>query len=121
MGRSGEEKKRLVDPRAGLLSDGRVEVAGYEISQALVTQLEGVEDPLTDTSGWHDLTWLEIVADPAAPLAPASRRALDAIRTRGVNANFLAVAGEPFWATPEIGSRPGLIDATVTALSGRDG
>jgi hypothetical protein len=47
--------------------------------------------------------WFEVVAeDAAAAPSPAASRAIDAARAGGLEVDARALAGEPFWATPEI-------------------
>jgi exosortase A-associated hydrolase 2 len=112
--------KRLSAPavRAMLRNDGRIEVAGYELTENLVSALEELSDPLEDAEHWERLTVLEVASEGVTELSVASRSAVDALRLRGVGVGTRVVPGEPFWATPEIAIVPALLDATVVALAG---
>jgi exosortase A-associated hydrolase 2 len=106
------------DGRATLRDSGRLEVAGYDLTEQLASGLEAIDDPLADAIQWERLNWLEVVSEGATEPTPASRRALAALRERGATVDTAVVAGEPFWATPEIATVPALVDATVAALAG---
>jgi exosortase A-associated hydrolase 2 len=105
------------DTRASLQARGSIEVAGYEISRSLVSQLEDIADPLAEAANWQALSWLEVVAEGVAEPGPAAQRALDRLRQRGATVHAAVVPGDPFWATPEIAVVPRLVDATVGAFA----
>jgi exosortase A-associated hydrolase 2 len=106
------------DVRAALRELGSIEVAGYEVANALVSGLEELDDPLADAARWTQVHWFEVVSEGVTTPGPASQRAIDALRARGALVAAQVVPGEPFWATPEIALVPGLLDATVVALGG---
>ena len=106
------------DARTTLRNDGRIEVAGYELTEDLLSALEKLSDPLAEAERWERLTLLEVVSEGVTELSPASCRAVDALRVRGVAVGTGTVPGEPFWGTPEIAVVPALLDATVAALDG---
>lgn len=109
------------DSRTRLANAGRIEVAGYEITTQLVRELEAVTEPLRDANSWERVFWLEVVADDVTDVSPASLRAVDAMRSGGATVDVRVVPGEPFWATPEIAVVPGLVTATIAALTGKSG
>ena len=104
------------DARAVLAAEGRVEVAGYTLSQELVKGLEGVSDPLARAARWKRFDWLEVSAAGVNTPVAASQRSIAAMRVRGQEVQELTVEGEPFWATPEIAVVPAIIEATVACL-----
>jgi exosortase A-associated hydrolase 2 len=109
------------DVRTMLRNDGRIEVAGYELTEKLVSTLEELSDPLADAQHWERLTMFEVVSEGVTEMSAVSRRAMDALRVRGAVIGTEIVSGEPFWATPEIAIVPALLDATVAALAGAAG
>ncbi len=116
MGRT-DGTKGSTNTRALLQSAGRIEVGGYEITRELVAELEAIVDPLSSPESWQSWHWFEVTAPGVAEPGPAAQRAIATLRHRGVQVNALAVAGEPFWATPEIAIASALLTATVSALA----
>jgi exosortase A-associated hydrolase 2 len=104
--------------RAALRELGSIEVAGYEVADALVSGLEELDDPLADAARWARVSWFEVVSEGVTTPGPGSRRAIDTLRARGTLVAAQVVPGDPFWATPEIALVPDLVDATVVALGG---
>jgi hypothetical protein len=107
-----------VDVRKLLRNHGRVEVGGYEITRELVAELEAIANPLSRPGDWRAWHWFEVTAPGVAEPGTAAQRGIAALRDRGAVVSARAVAGEPFWATPEVAVAPALIEATVTALAG---
>ena len=68
---------------------------------------------------WERLTWLEVVVGrrDRTDTGVAAQRSRPCAE-RGATVDTAVVAGEPFWATPEIATVPALVDATVAALAG---
>jgi exosortase A-associated hydrolase 2 len=113
----GERDGESVDVRKLLRNDGRVEVGGYEITRELVAELEAIADPLSRPGDWRTWHWFEVTAPGVAEPGTAAQRGIAALRSRGAVVSAQAVAGDPFWATPEVAVAPALIEATVTALA----
>jgi exosortase A-associated hydrolase 2 len=111
--RGGEQRSREL-----LAAQGFVEIAGYDLSQQLIRELEILELRSVLTPSWSRAAWFEVVAeDAAAAPSPAASRALDAARAGGLEVDARALAGEPFWATPEISVVPELVRATSDFLA----
>lgn len=100
------------------LRDGAVvEVGGYEIAPALARGLEQASFDLPSTFGGR-VVWLELSGDEPAALAPASLRQLERLRQRGVVVDAEAMAGPPFWQTPEIEESEALLERSLAQLAG---
>lgn len=106
------------EPRARLQAEGRIEIAGYEITSRLAAELEAVTDPLAAARDWQAWHWLEVGAPGVTTPGPAAQRSVAALAALGARVEAQVLPGDPFWATPEIAVVPGLVDATVAALTG---
>ena len=102
--------------RARSAAGESLEVAGYELSPALVQGLEALSvDALPPQAG--DLHWIEIVRNEGdAPQLP-STRFVDRARAAGANVSAATLASEPFWAATELVRLPRLAELTATALA----
>ncbi len=104
--------------RERLARGERLEVAGYELSQPLVTAIDALDATVLASASLPRIDWLEAsTADPPA-LLPASERALEKLRGAGVQVQARAVKGEAFWALQEITVAPELNAATVELVRG---
>ncbi len=114
---SGEGKGVVNELRQRLDSGARIEVAGYELSPALV---RGFEAATLSHSGQKHLPgrveWIEISSQPDAALSPAATASAERWRAAGHVVEAQVVAGPAFWQTTEIEEAPLLIQATVAAL-----
>jgi hypothetical protein len=61
---------------------------------------------------------LEVSATQEAKVSPASERALQAWRSKGLEVRAASVSGEPFWSTIEISECEALLAATESSLDG---
>ena len=59
---------------------------------------------------------LEVSASAEPKLSPASQRAMEAWRGKGLEVRTTAVEGEPFWSTIEIAECKALLAATEASL-----
>lgn len=101
------------------LSAGRgVEVAGYAISPGLAADLEAVDLERLVRAESPPIDWIEAVAAPERPLAPASRALIERWSTAGVRAQAHPCVALPFWSTPEIVVPQAFIDATARVAAG---
>ncbi len=99
--------------RAGLEAGEPVEVGGYLLSPGMAQQLGRVKlGQITPRCPVH---WLEVGAEDAETLTPASQRSVDAWRAAGVTVATRTVQGEPFWLTQEITECRGLVAPTLAA------
>jgi exosortase A-associated hydrolase 2 len=96
-----------------LLQEGELlEVAGYELSGALLAAIDGLHAKVHLPVG-VTVHWLEVVRDASAPLSPAADRVAQAWSLRPH-----LVEGPAFWSTPELSTCPALIElATTLTLS----
>ena len=111
-----KEKQTTQELQRALKAGQSIEVGGYELGPDLAgaidpLRLEHLLDPRSPP-----IEWLEVVAADANALSPASRRVIDAWRTRGIDVRAHAVAGAPFWSSTEIATAPALLEATVRCL-----
>lgn len=103
--------------RAGLEAGEPVEVGGYMLSPGMAQQLGRVK--LSDPLPPCPVHWLEVGAEDADTLTPASQRVADAWRTAGVTLTTHTLQGEPFWLTQEITECPGLMAPTLAAMNAK--
>lgn len=91
---------------------GRLEIAGYEFSRALIESIEAQALDAAVLSAWSRVTWLDVIASPSTEPLPASARVLEPLRAKGASVQHENVVGEPFWGTPEIARISALIAGT---------
>jgi exosortase A-associated hydrolase 2 len=99
-------------PDAILRRDGAIEIAGYTVAAGLV---QGLSDSRFDervAADFAEVLWAEVSLASPPSLSPAAQKNIDALRATNVIIEGLAVTGEQFWSTPEIGRAPELCDAT---------
>jgi len=99
--------------RAELSAGCGVEVAGYAISPELARDLEAIDLERLARADSPQIEWIEAVAAPERPLAPASRALIERWSTAGVRAHAQACVAPSFWSTPEIVVPDTFIDATA--------
>lgn len=94
-----------------------LEVAGYELSPALLAQLDGLRlDPDTAVALGR-LTWLEVVRAAGDGLPAAAQAAVESLRPRLTAVQADTTVGEPFWTSTEIVRLPALVERTVQAFA----
>lgn len=103
--------------RAGLEAGEPVEVGGYMLSPGMAQQLGRIK--LSEIAPSCPVHWLEVGAEDANTLMPASQRVADAWRGAGVAVTPQTVQGDPFWLTQEITECQGLITPTLAAIDAR--
>lgn len=108
----GGETITTDDIRRDLQSGTPVEIAGYTLHPELAAAIDGLDLGALPLPG-VPVAWLEIVAAPERPIVHVSRQIVERWRGGGVHVDPVAVAGEPFWSTPEITQVPPLIEATL--------
>jgi uncharacterized protein len=113
----GEGQADSVALRQELRQTGRIEVAGYDVQRELLAGIEAVELRNTSVTRYSRVTAFEVAAADSDEVSPALERVLSAWRTAGAIVASRAVQGDPFWATTEIATVPGLLDQTVADLS----
>lgn len=112
----GAAQTGVRDLRAALARGESLEIGGYELHPELASAIESLKlaelVPAVKT-----VQWLDVSAQPEPRLSPASQRAVEAWRAKGLAVQAAAVTGEPFWATPEITDCKTLLEATDGLLS----
>lgn len=99
------------------LSDGEiVEIAGYEISSKLSTNIDALNatDLLPRTIPVH---WFEIERDAHAALAPAKQKVIDHWQQHRVVVILEPISGVDFWMTQEISICEELLERTSSLLT----
>ncbi|HYD60403.1 MAG TPA: hydrolase 2, exosortase A system-associated [Noviherbaspirillum sp.] len=99
-------------PRDTLARGETTEVGGYELTPALVRDIDGI-----DLSGLQQASfpihWFELVPDDQALVLAARMNMARAWTDRQIDLRLHAVTGPSFWATKEIAEAPGLISETT--------
>jgi exosortase A-associated hydrolase 2 len=107
------------DARAILRSVGHLEVAGYEVSEALIAGLEVRDLPAISRAGWREVLWCDVAASGTPALSPASQRSVATLRANEIQVDAELFEGEPFWGTPEIAVVRSMIERTAAYLAER--
>lgn len=94
-----------------------LEVAGYELSPALLAQLDALQLDADAAAALGGLTWLEVVRAEGDGLPAASQAAVDSLRPRLARVAAGTAIGEPFWTSTEIVRIPALVGRTVQAFA----
>ncbi len=103
--------------RERLYSGETIEVAGYDVSPALVTQLDQVNIKRFTLPAGSNIDWFEVVNQAGKPLLLASRKLIDELNVQGLEIRTATVEGEPFWAAQELVRTPLLIERTLAVVS----
>lgn len=92
------------------------EIGGYDLHPRLAAEIEGLRlaELVPAVKRAH---CLEVSASAEPKLSPASQRAMEAWRSRGLDVHTTAVEGEPFWSTLEITECETLLAATEASLA----
>lgn len=98
--------------RAQLKAGDTVEVGGYALSGSLCADIDTLDLNSALVAPFPPVSWLDIVADAAAPVAPVAQRAIDQARAAGVRIDHAQFAGEPFWMATEIVTNSALVAAS---------
>lgn len=104
------------DLRREFANQKSVEVGGYELHPRLARQIDGLRLEERISVRTAPIHWFELMSEPGRAISPASRRAIDALRGRGVEVHETVALGPPFWSAVEIAEAPALIDATCAAF-----
>lgn len=115
---SGDDGETTKELRARLTVGETLEVAGYDLSPALVQGIDSVSMGEYAPSIGTTHAWFEVGTEGDADLTPASQAVMKKWLTAGTTVTARTVQGEPFWSTQEMATAPALIDATVTFLVG---
>lgn len=102
--------------RKELEREGRLEVAGYEVSAELLRGLESLELKQLDPGRYGKIRAFEVGTMQSPAVSPALERVLAGWRRDGGDIVGAVVGGDPFWGTTEIATVPALVTATVDAF-----
>jgi len=111
-----DRKETMAELRARLKNGDSVEVAGYELSGRLASDLEALPRAERLPLQFGDIYWIEIVREAGLPVPAASQQLIDATRAAGGTVSCSVVPGEPFWTTTEIVENSAVVRATVEAF-----
>jgi exosortase A-associated hydrolase 2 len=111
----GSAQTGVRELRETLSRGAMLEIAGYDLNPELAAAIETLRlaDLVPAVKRVH---CLEISATADPKLSPASRRALEAWQSRGLDVRAAAVGGEPFWSTLEVTECEALLAATESSL-----
>ena len=111
-----DKKETVKELRERLRNGATLEIAGYQLSGALATAVDGVSlAALASAADMGEVHWMEVVRETKPPTAPTAN-AMEALRARGRAVNYHQITGEPFWSATEIVSLPELIGRTAEVL-----
>lgn len=92
-----------------------LEIGGYELNPSLVLPM--AERKIEAFGAWKgEICWLDTSPEPRRELPPATGRALESLKERGVAVEYDHVVGQPFWATVEIETADGLAKRSLDML-----
>lgn len=111
-------ERQGLSPQETLQRDGRIEIAGYDISAELAEGLSQSSLQSQTAREFSQVLWAETVPGAAGELSPGAARIVQQWRSDGVRVSATVVDGEPFWATTEIAMAPRLLDETAEFLAG---
>jgi exosortase A-associated hydrolase 1/exosortase A-associated hydrolase 2 len=111
------EPETVAQLRERLYGGETIEVAGYDVSPALIRQLDQTNLKQFLLPPDSTIDWFEVVNKPDKPLLPVSRKLIESLHAQDLGVRAITVEGEPFWATQELASAPLLIEQTTAAIS----
>jgi len=95
-----------------LAAEGVLEIGGYCLTAPLVAALNAAQLDEQAAQRAAAVLWAEVASGDLPTLSSAGTRISNQWRQRGVRLETAAVAGEPFWSTPEIGMARALLEPT---------
>jgi exosortase A-associated hydrolase 2 len=107
-GAEGETTRAL---RRRLAAGETLEIAGYGLHPQLAAEIGGLKLEFLVRQAGLPVDWIELPVGAVSPL-PETERVLDEWCRSGLAVTHRAVAGEPFWATPETTLAPAWLGAT---------
>ncbi len=109
------EKMTTQQLRETLYAGSAVEIAGYTLAPELVRAIDAAELKKLIQAGTPQINWFE-VAPAARNISPVSQKIVDVWRSEGIRVDAVAMVGEPFWNSPEIGIVSELIAQSTSCL-----
>ena len=115
-----DKKETVADLKAKFASGEVVEVAGYELSPRLATQIETLK-MFSSLSEWSrpvpSIHWFEVLRSAEASVPLPTAKLIDQLTAGGLSIQLSTVIGEPFWASAELVTVPELLDGSADAIS----
>lgn len=116
----GAAQSGVSEMRESLRRGESLEIAGYDLHPRLAAEIDALR--LADlVPAVKRVICLEVTAMTEPKISPATQRALEAWRSKGLDVRAAAVKGEPFWSTLEIAECEALLAATEDSLKDWDG
>ena len=94
-----------------------VEIAGYEVGGALLSDIEKIDVAAIAEVCSGGVFWLEHVMEKGKDIGVASRRAVDQLSDSGVPVDVHTFSDPPIWLIHERDFAPQLLAATDSLLS----
>lgn len=98
--------------RERLLAGDTVEVAGYPITEKLVSSIECLDFADLGPLSGKRVIWMENLTDPSASLGPRSVKAITQLESSGAAVEAITFVGSALWQLHERANCPDLIDKT---------
>lgn len=114
-----EDRKETVGGlRSRLAAGDSLEVAGYELSPALVAGIDAAKLRPELVTPLGQLYWMEIIRGEEGAMATSSVQCINELNRAGAVVSTHPTPGEPFWSATEIVRIPALVEHTAEALAG---
>jgi len=102
--------------RAELNKTGSVQVAGYQLSKALYTQITEQNLRTLVPPESVNVDWFELVSNEETPFNQAGQAIVSKWQEQAVTLRAHRVVGTQFWTTQEVSYAPNLTEATVARI-----
>jgi hypothetical protein len=112
-----DQKETVAELRERIATGEIIEVAGYELTNELVSAIERTKATEVMDIKPCSIEWVEIVRSAAATAPLPTTKTIDFLSSKGFDIRLQCVVSEPFWSSVEIVTCAELIDTSVTALS----
>ncbi len=106
------------DLRSRLATGQAIEIAGYRLSSALVSELERLSLKAMRPALDEPVRWIEVARQAERGLSPASRDLIALWRDAGIAVRDATVECDAFWAAQEIAQCDALADTAVGLVAG---
>jgi exosortase A-associated hydrolase 1/exosortase A-associated hydrolase 2 len=106
-------------PSQSLEAGAAVEIGGYLLAPALASGLRQATFDLPSSFAGR-IAWFELSPDTAPMASPATTKAVENLRARGITVDVEALTGPEFWQTQEIEESEALLQRSLHALATPD-
>ncbi|RVU30742.1 hydrolase 1, exosortase A system-associated [Neptunomonas marina] len=107
-----DQKETVKELRAAILEDKEVEVAGYRVPKAFLSQLDEMKLSTMELPHSTHIGWFEVVSSAEKGLLLPSKKVIENWTSTQESVKADAVVGEPFWAAQELVTAEALIERT---------